>query len=178
MGYGEIMSVVLEPMAGRHVDAVSAIDSRCFSRPWSAAQWRTELTAADRTHLVARDSDQVVAHAGTLRVLDELHVTTVAVDPDHEGKGHGTRLCIELLRLGIAAGATAATLEVRAQAHRTQRLYSRLGFAPAGIRSRYYDRPTDDAVIMWLHDLDSPEIVERLDRVAAELLPISDGAAS
>ena len=74
------MSVVLEPMAGRHVDAVSAIDSRCFSRPWSAAQWRTELTAADRTHLVARDSDQVVAHAGTLRVLDELHVTTVAVD--------------------------------------------------------------------------------------------------
>ena len=53
------MSVVLEPMAGRHVDAVCAIDSRCFSRPWSAAQWRTELTAADRTHLVARDSDQV-----------------------------------------------------------------------------------------------------------------------
>ncbi|MEC7404112.1 MAG: ribosomal protein S18-alanine N-acetyltransferase, partial [Actinomycetota bacterium] len=160
------MSVVLEPMAGRHVDAVSAIDSRCFSRPWSAAQWRTELTAADRTHLVARDSDQVVAHAGTLRVLDELHITTVAVDPDHEGKGHGTRLCIELLRLGIATGAAAATLEVRAQAHRTQRLYGRLGFAPAGIRSRYYDRPTDDAVIMWLHDLDSPEIVERLDRVA------------
>mgnify|MGYP006226130929 FL=1 len=83
-----------------------------------------------------------------------------------------------MLRLGSAAGATAATLEVRAQAHRTQRLYGRLGFAPAGIRSRYYDRPTDDAVIMWLHDLDSPEIVERLDRVAAELLPISDGAAS
>ena len=46
---------------------------------------------------------------GTLRVLDELHITTVAVDPDHEGKGHGTRLCIELLRLGVATGATAAT---------------------------------------------------------------------
>ena len=107
------MSVVLEPMAGRHVDAVCAIDSRCYSRPWSASQWRTELAADDRTHLVARDNDHVVAHAGTLRVLDELHITTVAVDPDHEGKGHGTRLCIELLRLGIAAGATAATLEVR-----------------------------------------------------------------
>ena len=172
------MSVVLEPMAGRHVDAVCAIDSRCYSRPWSAAQWRTELAADDRTHLVARDNDHVVAHAGTLRVLDELHITTVAVDPDHEGKGHGTRLCIELLRLGIAAGATAATLEVRAQAHRTQRLYGRLGFAPAGIRSRYYDRPTDDAVIMWLHDLDSPEIGERLDRVADQLDPIPDGAAS
>ena len=86
------MSVVFEPMAGRHVDAVCAIDSRCYSRPWSASQWRTELAADDRTHLVARDNDHVVAHAGTLRVLDELHITTVAVDPDHEGKGHGTRL--------------------------------------------------------------------------------------
>ncbi|MBQ87701.1 MAG: ribosomal-protein-alanine N-acetyltransferase [Acidimicrobiaceae bacterium] len=172
------MSLVLEPMAGRHVDAVGAIDAQCYSRPWSAAQWRTEVAADDRTHLVVRDNDRIVAHAGTLRVLDELHITTVAVDPDHEGKGHGTRLCIELLRLGIAAGATAATLEVRAQAQRAQRLYGRLGFAPAGIRSRYYDRPTDDAVIMWLHDLDSPEITERIDRVAAQLIPIPDGAPS
>ena len=172
------MSVVLEPMAGRHVDAVCALDARCYSRPWSAAQWRTELDADDRTHLVLRDDDRLVAHAGSLRLLDELHITTVAVDPDREGNGHGTRLCIELLRLGIAAGATAATLEVRAQARRTQRLYGRLGFAPAGIRTRYYDKPTDDAVIMWIHELDSPEIVARLDRVADELAPISDGARS
>ena len=172
------MSLVLEPMAGRHVDAVFAIDTRCYSRPWSAAQWRTELADDDRTHLVMSEDDQLVAHAGTLRMLDELHITTVAVDPDHEGKGHGTRLCVELLRIGIAAAATAATLEVRAQAHRTQRIYGRLGFAPAGIRSRYYDRPTDDAVIMCLLDLDSQEVTERLDRVAAELVPIPDGAPS
>ena len=70
------------------------------------------------------------------------------------------------------------TTILRHGAKETRRLYGRLGFAPAGIRSRYYDRPTDDAVIMWLHDLDSPEIVERLDRVAAELLPLSDGAVS
>ncbi|MEM8705812.1 MAG: ribosomal protein S18-alanine N-acetyltransferase [Actinomycetota bacterium] len=169
------MTVVFEPMAGRHVDAVRAIDARCYSRPWSAAQWRTELDADDRAHLVARDGDQLIGHAGTLRVLDEIHITTVAVDPDHEGRGLGTRLCIELLRLGIDAGATAATLEVRAQARRTQRLYGRLGFAPAGIRSRYYDKPTDDAVIMWIHDLDSPEIAERLDRVDGELTHTPDG---
>ncbi len=172
------MSVVLEPMAGRHVDAVCAIDSRCYSRPWSAAQWRTELATDDRTHLVAHDNDHVVAHAGTLRVLDELHITTVAVDPDHEGKGHGTRLCIELLRLGIAAGATAATLEVRAQAHRTQRLYGRLGFAPAGMRPRYSPRPPADAVILGPPDPEPPVCGARLDRVAAQLDPIPDGAAS
>ena len=143
-------------MAGRHVDAVCAIDSRCFSRPWSAVQWRTELAADDRTHLVARDNDHVVAHAGTLRgVLDDSTsrplpstLTTKARarhPPLH--RVAAPRHCRRRHRRDP---------RVRAQA--PPQLYGRLGFAPAGIRSRYYDRPTDDAIIMWLHDLDSPEI--------------------
>lgn len=174
------VSIAIEPMAPRHIDAVVALDERRYSRPWSANQWRTELDADDRTHLIARADRVLIGHAGSLRLLDELHITTVAVDAEHTGQGHATRLCIELLRRGIESGATAATLEVRAQAHRTQRLYARLGFAPAGIRARYYDRPTDDAVIMWLHDLDQPAALERLDRVTAELgaVPTIDGVSS
>ena len=172
--------LVIEPMAGRHIDAVVAIDAQCYSRPWSASAWRTELAAHDRHHLIGRMGDRVVAHAGTLLIVDELHVTTVAVDPTAEGRGHGTRLCLALLAAGREVGATAATLEVRAAARRTQRLYARLGFVPAGIRSGYYDRPTDDAVIMWLHGLDEPESVERLARVehelAAERLDPTQGA--
>ena len=84
--------VVIEPMAGRHIEAVMAIDRRCYSQPWSAATWRDELAADNRTHLVARVDDRVVAHAGSLLIVDELHITTVATDPDAEGRGHGTRL--------------------------------------------------------------------------------------
>ncbi len=164
----------IEPMAGRHIDAVMAIDARCYSRPWSAATWRHELGAADRTHLIARVGDRLVAHAGSLLVVDELHITTVATDPDAEGRGFGTRLCLELLEAGRLAGATAATLEVRAAARRTQRLYGRLGFAPAGVRSAYYDKPTDDAIIMWLQDLGDEDQQARLRRVALDL----DTAAS
>ena len=160
---------VIEPMAGRHIDAVRAIDEQCYSRPWSAAAWRDELAGLDRTHLVGRLGDLVIAHAGTLTMLDEVHITTVAVDPAHEGHGFGTRLCLDLLTIAREVGATAATLEVRAAARRTQRLYARLGFAPAGVRAAYYDRPTDDAVIMWLHELQSTDAADRLDRVAAEL---------
>ncbi|MEM9200974.1 MAG: ribosomal protein S18-alanine N-acetyltransferase [Actinomycetota bacterium] len=161
--------LTIEPMAGRHIDAVRSIDEQCYSRPWSAATWRNELASDDRTHMVGRIGDQLVAHAGSLLVVDELHITTVAVAPMAEGNGYGTRLCIDVLRAGHRDGATAATLEVRATARRTQRLYGRLGFAPAGMRPGYYDHPVDDAVIMWLHDLTDPAALERLDRVEVEL---------
>lgn len=162
-------ALVIEPMAGRHVEAVCSIDARCYSRPWSASTWRTELASADRYHLIGRIDDRVVGHAGSLLVVDELHITTVAVDPGFEGRRHGSRLCVALLTAGRDLGAVAATLEVRAGDRRTQRLYTRLGFAPAGVRSGYYDQPVDDAVIMWLHGLGETESRERLARVAREL---------
>ena len=88
MGPGPIMSTdfVLEVMAGRHIDAVRGIDDLCYSRPWSAATWRNEVGERTRHHLVARDRDTVVGHAGILFVLDEVHITTVAVHPDRRGR--------------------------------------------------------------------------------------------
>lgn len=162
-------AVTVASMAGRHIEAVCSIDELAYSEPWSAATWRRELAGADRRHLVAMIGDQVVAHAGTLRQLDELHVTTVATHPDHRGRGIASRLLVDLLRAGVDDGAVAATLEVRASDRVAQRVYSRLGFAPAGVRPGYYSRPTDDAVIMWLHELGSHDATARVDRVASEL---------
>lgn len=162
-------AVDLAPMAGRHLDAVLAIDRMAYSRPWSLKTWRSELATAGRTHRVALVDGAVVAHAGTLRQLDELHVITVATHPEHRGRGIATRLLADLLRHGAAEGARAATLEVRAADRGAQRVYGRLGFAPAGIRAGYYRDPVDDAVIMWLHDLHSPEAAARIDRVTNAL---------
>ncbi len=157
----------IESMARRHIDAVMAIDAISHSRQWSAAMWRRELAAADRRHLVVFHDGDVVAHAGTLQQLDELHITNVATHPEHRGRGHATRLLVELLRAGAAGGAEAATLEVRAADRATHRVYGRLGFSPAGIRPAYYSAPTDDAVIMWLHELSSSAAQARIDAVAA-----------
>jgi len=171
---------VVRPMRGRHISAVRAIDTRAYSRPWSLATWRRELDAGDRTHLVAQVRGRVIGHAGSLTTLRDVHVTTVAVDPDVGSRGVATRMVLELLRRAEADGAHAATLEVRATHRRTQRLYARLGFAPVGTRPRYYAAPTEDAVIMWLHDLAAAETRERwaaVDEWLAALPPVPVPAA-
>jgi ribosomal-protein-alanine N-acetyltransferase len=164
----------IEPMAGRHVGAVRAIDELTYPTPWSVATWRNELASADRHHVVAvagdyRDGRAVVGHAGLLFVVDEVHVTTVAVHPDAQGRGIATRMLVVLLREARVRAATAATLEVRATDRRTQRLYGRFGFQPVGVRRSYYSKPVDDAVVMWLDELGSGAAAARLDRIAAEL---------
>lgn len=152
----------LEPMAPRHIDAVRAIDEQVYANPWSVATWRNELGGADRLHLVAIDDEAVVAHAGLLFVLDDAHVTTVAVTPEREGEGIATAMLVHLLEEARRHGSTAATLEVRAADRRPQRLYARFGFRPAGVRKAYYTKPADDGIVMWLTDLQGDEVAERL----------------
>ena len=163
----------IEPMAGRHVTAVRAIDELAYPNPWSVATWRNELASTDRHHVVAIDGQagdrSVVGHAGLLFVLDEVHVTTVAVHPDAQGRGIASRMLVALLREARTRAIASATLEVRATHRRTQRLYTRFGFRPVGVRRSYYSRPTDDAVVMWLEELGSGTTGARLDRIASEL---------
>lgn len=153
-------------MAGRDIDAVRAIDEVAYPNPWSVATWRKELAAADRFHLVAVDGERVVGHAGLLFVLDEAHVTTVATAADREGEGIATALLVRLLEAAREHGAASATLEVRAADRRPQRLYGRFGFRPAGVRRNYYHDPTDDGIVMWLHDLAGDDTTTRLRELA------------
>ncbi|MBW3562081.1 MAG: GNAT family N-acetyltransferase [Actinobacteria bacterium] len=87
----------------------------------------------------------------------EVHITTLVVAPTHRRRGIAPFLLTALLRRAVERGAVAATLEVRAGNQAARRLYRRFGFAPVGVRRDYYpDGPagdSEDAIIMWLHDL-------------------------
>lgn len=175
MGQAVTPTIEIVAMAPRDIPAVVALDEQVYPNPWSVATWRKELAAPDRFHLVAFTEDgagpSVVGHAGLLFMLDEAHVTTVAVHPDHGGRGLGSRLLLRLLDEATLEQAAAATLEVRAADRRTQRIYGRFGFRPAGIRSGYYSKPTDDAVVMWLHELCAEPAQLRLDELREALFP-------
>ena len=94
---------------------------------------------------------------------DSAHVTNIAVDPLQQRSGVGTRLLLALARDAIAMAAPALTLEVRVGNVAALQLYERFGFAPAGIRKRYYEG-RDDAIVMWAHDIGQPAYADRLRR--------------
>lgn len=157
------MTVAITPMRAYHLREVHAIDVKVYPRPWSIAMFRQELDLADsRYYVVAVEDGYVRGHAGIMYIGPEGHVTTVAVDPDEQGRGVATRLMVELCRHGIRRRVEALTLEVRVKNERAIGLYRRFGFAPAGIRKNYYSETNEDALVMWAHDVQQPAYAQRL----------------
>lgn len=153
------------PMRRWHLRQVVGIEQRVYPRPWSPAVFSSEMSARDtRRYVVAlcpRDDTlaplkpgrKVVGYAGVLVQVDEAHVTTVAVHPHHHRQKVATHLLVALMGEARRLGARAATLEVRVGNRGAQRLYRAFGFAPVGVRPRYYAETGEDALIMWVHDI-------------------------
>lgn len=190
LGRNALTGVAVLPMRRRHLRAVLAIEREVYPRPWSPPLFAAELERHDsRRYFVAmaprlggrvsfvRD---VVGYTGLILQpgsgdygsgsdRPEAHVTTVAVHPHHHRRKIATRLLHTLLTEARALGVEAATLEVRVANRGAQRLYTAFGFASVGVRPGYYAETNEDAMIMWLHDLQSYEAAERLAQQAARL---------
>ena len=113
--------------------------------------------------------DLIVGHGGIWLSLDEGHITTIAVHPDHRGRGIGELLVIGLIDQAYELGAQQLTLEVRVSNTNAQRLYHKYGFAEHGIRHRYYTDNNEDAMIMWTENIHSAAFVERLREMRSRL---------
>ena len=163
----------------RDVPAVARLEKLVSTNPWSADLFRGELAlpSAQRAYRVARLGGRLVGYGGLMFVVDEAHVTTLSVHPDHQRERIGTRLLAVLVREARARGVTALTLEVRAGNEPAKALYRRFGFAPAGVRKNYYAEVGEDALIMWAHDVDGLAYAERLDGIEAGLPPAEVRAA-
>jgi ribosomal-protein-alanine N-acetyltransferase len=159
--------IAIEPMRRRHIGQVLEIERASYPRPWTMTVFHDELDqvgAGHRYYVVAKLGRTVVGYAGLMFVVDEAHVTNVAVRPDHRRRGIATRLLLELAAVAIQRGCVAWTLEVRASSTGAQALYRSFGFAPAGVRGRYYEN-TEDAIVMWCHDIQEPAYAEHLARL-------------
>jgi ribosomal-protein-alanine N-acetyltransferase len=141
------------------VSAVLALEEASQPQPWTEGIFNDELSAENRTYLVAED-DSVVGFGGVMVIGDEAHITNLLVAPEQRGQGVGRRLMVELIQSAISEGARHLTLEVRSENDAARSLYSGLGLAPVGVRPGYYD--DDDALIMWAHDIDSADYAGRL----------------
>lgn len=162
-----VVGFLIRPMHDADISASLRIEEATYPHPWTEGIFRDELTAAGRTYLVAEGSDGIAGYAGLMVVLPDAHVTSVTVDPALRGRMVGTRLMLELATSARAAGAKSLTLEVRVSNRSAQALYTKFGMAPVGVRKLYYR--DEDALIMWVHDIDGDDYGERLDAIRNDL---------
>jgi len=154
--------VSIEPMRRADMDAVFCIDRRCFPTPWMTTAYLTELSNRSACYLVARLNQEIVGYGGMWVIMDEAHITTLAVDPAHQGRKIGERLLLALLEEGILQGASRSTLEVRESNRAAQHLYRKYGFYEAALRRSYYTDNGENAVVMWADGIHTPAYAQKL----------------
>ncbi|MFZ5597601.1 MAG: ribosomal protein S18-alanine N-acetyltransferase [Bacillota bacterium] len=134
-----------------HLEQVLDIENKSFPTPWSYRSFMFEVTENDFSlYTVALVDGRVVGYSGMWIVLDEAHITNIAVHPDYRGKGYGRVLLEDLLGRAAVMGALKITLEVRVSNHVARTLYQSMGFIEMGMRKKYYTDNDEDAIIMVL----------------------------
>jgi ribosomal-protein-alanine N-acetyltransferase len=157
-------------MRRRHLRSVLRIEAQVYPRPWSLSLFMSELALrTTRAYHVARAQGTVVGYSGLMFSGADAHVTTIAVDPAWHRHKVGTRLMLNMAWLARHRGARNLTLEVRVANRIAQALYYRFGFQPAGIRKNYYAETNEDALVMWVDDIDTDDYARRLDALEAGL---------
>ena len=145
---------VIRFMRLKDVDQVAEIEQATFARPWSRESFRQEVTRnAVARYLVADEDGKILGYAGAWIILDESHITNIALREEARGRGIGKKLTAELLQILSNLGASYATLEVRKSNLTAQGLYASFGFEKVGVRKRYYEDNGEDGLIMALQHM-------------------------
>ena len=144
------------------------IEKLCFPDPWSKDSIRYELEENEKAfYLVAEHSGKVVGYMGLWWILDEGHITNVAVRPGYRNRKIAEGIIRVMLEHTIGAGILHHTLEVRRDNQPAINLYEKFGFEVDGVRKGYYQFDGEDALIMWRHATEE-EIAELAPEPPAE----------
>ncbi len=137
-------------MTTEHIKEVHKIEEDCFSIPWSEKSFYDELTKNKMAiYIVAKEDDEIVGYGGMWHVINEGHITNIAVKKEHRKKGIGTKIINALIDIAKEKEMIGITLEVRVSNHIAKSIYKKSGFIIEGIRKEYYDDNKEDAIVMW-----------------------------
>ncbi|MBC8101668.1 MAG: ribosomal protein S18-alanine N-acetyltransferase [Cytophagales bacterium] len=155
--FSETAVIAIRPMLNLDIEAVSKIEKQSFTTFWSTQAYVTELTNPNALYLVATLEDRLVGYGGLWVIMDEAHITTIAVEAGLRGKKIGERLLAEMLLAAQKRGASRSTLEVRETNDPAKRLYEKYGFEWVAIRKAYYSDNNENADILWINDMTTSE---------------------
>ncbi len=160
----------IEAMQLSDISAVTRIELLSFTTQWPHDAFANELRSNKLAHyFVGRIGSRIVAYGGIWVILEDSHVTTIAVDPDLRGRRYGERLLLHLLDTAIELGAAWMTLEVRESNVSAQQLYQKYGFTTVTTRKSYYSDNNESALVMWAGNLQGELYRARLDALRAKL---------
>ncbi len=140
--------LTIRRMVMADVDSVAAVEAATFPHPWPRDAFVSEMNNVAARYLVAEKGGRIIGYAGAWVILDESHITNIAVLEGFRAQGIGRALTAGLLQYLSNLGAAYATLEVRKSNLVAQGLYKSLGFMQLGVRKRYYEDNREDALIM------------------------------
>jgi len=148
------MNVTCRRMTLQDVPAVHAIELKTFHTPWSYQSFVDEMTTNKCARYIVAEADgNVVGYAGAWLILEEGHITNIAVDEAYRGQGIGLKVTQALLQYAANMGVQYMTLEVRRSNLVAQSLYKKLGFLELGVRKRYYEDNGEDAFLYVCQDM-------------------------
>lgn len=147
--------ITYEPLSRKNLPEVLAIERVSFPEPWSETLFLKEIDQKGSYFMVFRLDSKVIGYGGLWLVLDEAHITNIAVHPLYRRQGYGSMILRHLLEAAISRRATMATLEVRETNLVALNMYRKFGFRQVAIRRGYYGDAGEDAIVMVNDDLES-----------------------
>ena len=145
--------MTIESMTVDDIAQVAEIERQIFSIPWSEKAFRDSMESDNTIYIVAKENDNVAGYAGMYLYFEEGNITNVAVNPLSRRKGIGEKIVRDILNRAYEKGVRDVFLEVRETNSVAIALYEKIGFKEEGIRKNFYDKPRENALIMWKHNL-------------------------
>ncbi|MGG2067500.1 ribosomal protein S18-alanine N-acetyltransferase [Bacillus sp. S14(2024)] len=146
------MNITFRSMREEDIPQIVVIEESSFATPWTAEAFERELNMNEYAHYVVMETEEgILGYCGLWIVLDESHITNIAILPQYRGQRLGEALLQEVINKARDLGAKTMTLEVRVSNEVAKKLYRRHGFQNGGIRKRYYTDNYEDGLVMWVN---------------------------
>ncbi len=142
-------NIIIRPVEKKDLPQMTVIERATFSMPWTEQGFASSLDSADTLYLLVEKDGEIAGYCGYLRSFEIADITNMAIAEGYRGQGIGELLLRRLMEEGSRLGVERFTLEVRRSNIPAIHLYEKLGFVTEGVRPRFYQHPTEDALIMW-----------------------------
>ena len=140
------------PMTEADLDEIMVLEKRCFTLPWTKDAFCNELNQNQFAHYVVLvENEKIIGYCGAWLIIDEAHITNIAILPEYRGRKLGEELLRYMMDMCRERKIERITLEVRVSNVPARSLYQKLGFVEGALRKNYYSDNQEDAIVMWVN---------------------------